>query len=122
MKEYLKKYLPEDRLEEGLKQLEENVPVQYIIGNVNFYGIELEVNKDVLIPRFETELLVEKTVDYIKKTFKEKVNIIDLGTGSGAIALTLKKKIDCEVDAIDISEKALKVDKKNAEKDKYGEA
>ncbi len=112
--EYLKKYLKEDKLEDGLKKLKEGVPVQYIIGNVNFYGIELKIDKNVLIPRFETEYLVEKTMKYAKQYLKEPLKIIDLGTGSGAIAITLKKHLNAEVDAVDISEEALKVAKENA--------
>ena len=108
--EYLKKYLSEDKLEEGLEKLKQNIPVQYIIGDVNFYGYQIKVNENVLIPRFETELLVEKIINYSKKSPK----IIDLGTGSGAIAIALKKQLNCEVDAIDISEKALSLAKENA--------
>ncbi len=108
--EYLKKYLNKDKLEEGLEKLKQNIPVQYIIGDVNFYGYQIKVNENVLIPRFETELLVEKIINYSKKSPK----IIDLGTGSGAIAIALKKQLNCEVDAIDISEKALSLAKENA--------
>lgn len=114
--DYLKKYLPKEKLDEGIKKLNEGLPVQYIIGNVNFYGINLTVNENVLIPRFETEYLVEKTINYVKEHLQKPINIIDIGTGSGNIAITLKKKIDCTVDAIDISEKALKVAKENAKK------
>lgn len=112
--EYLKKYLPKENLKEGLKKLKQGLPVQYIIGNVNFYGNTLKVNKNVLIPRFETEFLVEKTINYAKKYLKEPIKIIDLGTGSGAIAITLKKKLNSIVDAVDISEKALEIAKENA--------
>ena len=112
--EYLKKYLQEDKLEEGLKQLKQGLPVQYIVGNVDFYGYPIIVNKNVLIPRFETELLVEKTINYIKKIFKDKINILDIGTGSGCIAITLKKELNCNVEAVDISEDALQVAKQNA--------
>ena len=112
--EYIKKYLEEDKLEEGLKKLKNGLPVQYIVGNVNFYGIELKVNKNVLIPRFETEYLVQKTIQYAKKYLKEPLKIIDLGTGSGAIAIALKKHLKSAVYAVDISEKALKVAKENA--------
>ena len=87
-KEYLEKYLEKDKLKEGLKKLEKGLPVQYIVGNVNFYGNTLKVNENVLIPRFETETLVEKTIEYSKKYLKEPLKIIDLGTGSGAIAIT----------------------------------
>ena len=114
--DYLKQYLPKDDLEEGLKQLEKGNPPQYIVGNVNFYGNEICVDRSVLIPRFETELLVEKTLSYIKKKFDdvEKLDILDIGTGSGCIAITLKKELGCEIVACDKSEKALEVAKKNA--------
>lgn len=111
--EYLKKYY-KGNIEEAIKQLENGIPVQYIVGNVDFYGLNIKVNKDVLIPRFETEELVEKTINYISKYFDKKVDIIDLGTGSGCISIALKKNIDSNIDAIDISENALKVAKENA--------
>ncbi len=111
--EYLKKYLPKDKLEEGIKRLENGEPVQYIVGNVDFYGYLLSINPSVLIPRFETELLVEKTINYSKKFFSCP-KILDLGTGSGCIAIALKKELKSIVDAIDLSNKALEVAKKNA--------
>ncbi len=113
-KEYLKKYLEPSKWDEGFKMLEEGEPLQYIIGNVNFCGNTIKVNSHVLIPRFETELLVDKTVNYIKELFDLPVKIIDLGTGSGAIAITLKKKLESNVEAIDISREALNVAKENA--------
>lgn len=112
--EYLKKYLDKDKLEEGLEQLKQGIPVQYIVGNIDFYGSTINVNKNVLIPRFETELLVDKTIKYIKTNFKHHVDILDIATGSGCIAITLKKEIDSTVDASDISESALKVAQENA--------
>jgi len=118
--EYLKKYIKENNLDdnyykESLKKLEEGLPIQYIIGNVNFYGNIIKVNKSVLIPRFETELLVDLTIKKIKKIFKDKkVDIIDLGTGSGCIAISLKKEINSNVDALDISKEALEVATQNA--------
>lgn len=112
--DYLKKYIKKEKLEEGLKRLEKGEPVQYIIGNVSFYGLTLDVNKNVLIPRFETEELVYRTINIIKNNFDKKVDILDIGTGSGCIAITLDKKINANIDAIDISKKALKVAKKNA--------
>lgn len=111
--EYLKKYLPSDKYEEGIMLLEQGVPVQYIVGNVDFYGNTFNVNKDVLIPRFETELLVEKTIKYINKYFDKKIDILDIGTGSGCIAITLNKEVDSNVTAVDISEAALNVAKEN---------
>lgn len=115
--EYLKKYLETDKLENGIERLKNGEPVQYIVGNVDFFDLNLDVNKNVLIPRFETEELVEKTLNYIQKYFHYPIRILDMGTGSGCIALTLKKKLEnCEVDASDISDKALEVARQNAKK------
>lgn len=112
---YLEKYLDADKLEDGIRMLKEGIPVQYIVGNVDFYGNIIKVNKDVLIPRFETELLVEKAIKRIHKYFDNKlVNILDLGTGSGCIAISLKKEINSKIDAVDISRKALLVASDNA--------
>lgn len=114
--EYLKKYSPHP-LEESIKRYNQGEPVQYIVGSVNFYGNELKVSKDVLIPRFETEELVEKTIQKIKKKFEKEINIVDIGTGSGCIAITLKKEFsNYKVDAVDISKSALKIAMENAEK------
>ena len=118
--EYLKKYIKEQNLDEEyynkcIKELEQGNPIQYIIGNVNFYGNTIKVNKNVLIPRFETELLVDLTIKKIKKYFSNnKIDILDLGTGSGCIAISLKKEINSNVDALDISSKAITVAKQNA--------
>ena len=112
--EYLKKYLDDDKLKEGIEKLEKGIPVQYIVGNVNFYGNIIKVNKNVLIPRFETELLVEKTINYSKKYLNEPLKILDLATGSGNIAITLKKMLNSKVDAVDISDEALNVARENA--------
>lgn len=112
--EYLKKYLQDKDIDTAIKELENGIPVQYIVGNVDFYGNTINVNKNVLIPRFETELLVDKTIKYIKTNFKNRVDILDIATGSGCIAITLKKEIDSTVDASDISEEALKVAQENA--------
>ncbi len=112
--EYLEKYLNKEKLKEGLEKLKQGLPVQYIVGNVDFYGSILKVNENVLIPRFETETLVEKTIEYSKKYLNEPYKIIDLGTGSGAIAITLKKHLNSSVDAIDISKEALQIAKENA--------
>ena len=110
--EYLKKYLhPEDNLEEAIKRLEKGEPVQYIVGDVDFYGNIIKVNKNVLIPRRETEELVEKTIELIKKIFpNQNISILDIGTGSGCIPITLKKYFpNNNITAIDISQEALKV-------------
>ena len=102
---------------EAVKALEEGKPLQYVIGYVNFYGNQFIVNENVLIPRYETEELVEKTINFSKKFFTKPVDIIDLGTGTGAIGLTLEKKLSINsVDLVDISEKALEVTHQNCVK------
>lgn len=99
----------------SLEALKENKPIQYVIGNVNFYGLKFIVNKNVLIPRFETEELVEQVVEYTKDLNKDKIKILDLGCGSGAIGLTLKSILkDSEVTLTDISKEALEIAKLNA--------
>lgn len=88
-------------------------PLQYIIGNVDFFGLKLQVSNDVLIPRNETEELVDIIVKKFNKS--QPKTILDLGTGSGAIALSLAKKFkDSQVLAVDISSSAISVAKKNA--------
>lgn len=95
--------------------IKNNQPIQYVIGNVNFYGNIFKVNKTVLIPRFETEELVENTLNYIDKYFTLPINIIDLGCGSGAIGISLKKKLEnVSVTLLDISKNALEVARENA--------
>lgn len=114
---YLYKYL--NNLEDYKKAIDKlitGVPVQYIVGNVDFYGLIFDINENVLIPRFETEELVEKSIKYINNFFKGKVDIVDIGTGSGCIAISLKKNLVCNMDAVDISAKALEVAKANANK------
>lgn len=113
--DYLKKYLDSDKLDDGIELLKKGISPQYIVGNVSFYGNIINVNKNVLIPRFETELLVEKTIKYCNKLFSNnKINIIDIGTGSGCISITLKKELDCNVVGVDISNEALEVARENA--------
>ena len=112
--EYLKKYGNKETFESDLLKLEKGIPVQYIVGNVDFYKYNFLVNENVLIPRFETEELVDRTIKYTKQIFNSKVNILDVGTGSGCIAITLKKELDSNVTACDISSKALEVAKMNA--------
>lgn len=92
-----------------------NKPIQYIIGNVDFYGYNYKINKNTLIPRFETEQLVEQTIKYIKQKYKNKnIEILDLCTGSGCIGITLKQEIPfSNVTITDISSKALKIARKN---------
>lgn len=103
-----------DNIEEVLDKLEAHYPVQYLIGNVEFLNTIIHVDERVLIPRFETELLVEKTIQKLKKMKLENPNILELGTGSGCISIALKKNIDCKVSAVDISEDAIQVARENA--------
>lgn len=112
---YLYKYLDNlDEYENAINKLIEGKPVQYIVGNVDFYGLTLKVNENVLIPRFETEELVDRTIKYINQYFNDKIDIVDIGTGSGAIAISIKKNVICNMDAVDISKEALEVAKENA--------
>lgn len=93
-------------------------PIQYILGETGFCGLRFEVNENTLIPRPETEELVELIIRDEEKGKREagKVKILDIGTGSGCIAVSLAKKIaDAEVFAIDVSENALDTAKRNAE-------
>lgn len=110
----IKKYVPEKKQKKALKKLQKGYPVQYIIGNVDFFGIEIDVNKNVLIPRFETEGLVDKLTKLIKQYSFNNPNILDIGTGSGCISIYLKKNLECNVTAIDKSKKAINLAKKNA--------
>jgi release factor glutamine methyltransferase len=91
-------------------------PFQYVLKKANFYGLNYYINNNVLIPRPETERLVELTLSKLETKFKNKdLDVLDIGTGSGIIALTIKRlKPEYNVDATDISTKALKVAKKNA--------
>ena len=113
--EYLKKYY-KGNIDDAIERLNNGEPVQYIVGNVDFYNSNFIVNKNVLIPRFETEELVLNTINFIKEYFNNKVKILDIGTGSGAIAISIKKEVNSEVYATDISKEALEVAKENAER------
>ncbi|WP_304197001.1 peptide chain release factor N(5)-glutamine methyltransferase [Flavobacterium alvei] len=101
-----------------LNQLKKEIPIQYLLGKTSFYGLEFEVNPNVLIPRPETEELVEWIIQSQKsKAESQKIKILDIGTGSGCIAISLAKNIqNTEVFAIDVSEKALATAQKNAKR------
>ena len=104
-----------NQLDKYLKELLQSKPVQYVLNEVWFYKRKYYVNEDVLIPRPETEELVEWIIQDLKATQKRKLHIIDIGTGSGCIPVTLKLELsNAMVDAIDIGDKALLVAKKNA--------
>ena len=107
----------------GIARLKLGEPIQYIIGKQEFYGLDFFVNKNVLIPQPDTEILVVETLENIKQYFYSKnIKILDLCTGSGAIAISIKKNVDkyCgqtnEIWASDISHEALSIAEINSEK------
>ena len=88
-------------------------PLQYIIGRVEFYGMQFKVTRDVLIPRSETEILVEEVINFAKD--KSGLKILDIGTGSGNIPIALAKNLtNAEITSVDVSTKAIEVAKENA--------
>ena len=100
--------------EKVLERIRTGNPVQYIIGFADFMGEKFIVNKNVLIPRDETEILVTKAIEIALKTNSKK--ILDIGTGSGCIACSIAKAIDGLILGIDVSKEALDVANKNAER------
>jgi len=109
-----------DFLQNALLKLKNQIPVQYIVGETAFYGLLFKVDKNVLIPRPETEELVEwilQNLPAVRQVQKnESIKILDIGTGSGCIAISLAKNLpNATVSAIDISVEALNVAKNNAE-------
>ena len=99
-----------------LGQLKKEVPIQYLLGKTSFYGLDFEVNENVLIPRPETEELVEWIINENSIADKtKKLRILDIGTGSGCIAISLAKNLpNAEVFGIDVSKKAIETAKRNA--------
>lgn len=110
-----------DLYREWFKRRLNHEPLQYITGHAYFYGHRFKVNEHVLIPRQETEILVEKVLDDIKNNPKESLSILEIGTGSGCISIALGKKLDelgmkYNIVAIDISKEALDIAAYNLEK------
>lgn len=100
-----------------LSELKQEKPLQYILGTTHFMDLELKVNKHVLIPRPETEELVEWILSDCQVERSRDLKILDIGTGSGCIAIALAKKLpDTKVFALDVSEEALEVAKENAKR------
>ena len=100
------------------KHIKEDVPLSHLVGFEYFYDRKYKVTKDVLSPRMETEELIYKVIEYVKASNKNKFKILDLCTGSGIIAITLKKeleKVSVDVIASDISEEALEIAKENSQ-------
>lgn len=104
-----------DEIESAIQRILADEPLQYITHRADFYGYQFYVDESVLIPRPETEELVYNVIQYLKKSNKKFPLILDIGTGSGCIPITIKKENpDCKVNAIDVSAKALKVAIQNA--------
>lgn len=104
-------------LEQMCYKLKEHQPIQYVLGEAEFYHLKFKVNKNVLIPRPETEELVDLIIKKQKKG--KEINILDIGTGSGCIPISIKKNIpDANVYSLDISDDALEIAKSNAVKNK----
>lgn len=101
----------------GIEKRAKHMPIQYIVNRQEFMGLDFWIEEGILIPRADTEILVEKVMDiYESNYYPLKVKIIDIGTGSGAIAVSLAKYIDnCSIAAIDICPDALRVAAKNAD-------
>jgi len=101
----------------ALAKLNDQIPIQYIIGETTFFGLSFKVNAQVLIPRPETEELVSWIIDSaVSDAIHRSHHILDIGTGSGCIAVSLAKNLDgAKISAIDVSEAALKIAKHNAQ-------
>jgi release factor glutamine methyltransferase len=105
----------QQQLRQAITALLQHQPIQYILGNAWFYGMELQVNENVLIPRPETEELVEWIITDVRESHQTEVRLLDIGTGSGCIPLALKKELpSATVWAVDVSPGALEVARKNA--------
>ena len=109
----------QQKLEEALSRLKKHEPIQYILGEVDFFGRPFKVNSDVHVPRPETETMVK----WVKEDFPElqeeigsDLNLLDIGTGCGLLPITLGKELPLKTSAVDLSEKALDVARENAEK------
>lgn len=106
----------QQHLDQALQRLIQQEPIQYIIGFSEFMGLSIQVTHEVLIPRPETEELVLWILEDLKQIEKPTIRILDIGTGSGCIAIALAKQLpQAEVYALDISKKALEVAQKNAQ-------
>jgi release factor glutamine methyltransferase len=105
-------------VKKGLSRLEAGEPLPHVLGHWEFFGLDLEITPDVLIPRPETELLVERAIKWLE-TVPERRTIADVGTGSGCIAVAIAKSIpDAKIFATDISRPALEIAHRNARRHK----
>lgn len=111
---YNKEFEKEKELEKLVKKRANNYPIEYLTNRVSFYGETFIIKEGVLIPRPETELLIDNAIEILKKK-KETVNIVEIGTGSGIISVMLALLVkDIKIIAVDINEKALSLAKENA--------
>ena len=106
----------QNQLNQALTRLECGEPFPYVLGHWEFFGLDFDITSDVLIPRPETELLVEKAVTWLQESPARRT-VADIGTGSGAIAVSIAVNVrDVNILATDISKQALQVAQRNAEK------
>lgn len=101
-----------DRFEQIVARRENREPMQYILGKAEFYGLDFKVNKHVLIPRPDTEILTEKVIDFVKDN---PYTVLDIGTGSGCIPVTIAKNCpNAKLYTVDVSQDATKIAEENA--------
>ncbi len=110
----LLKEIYKDKINVALEKIKHNYPIQYLIGYVDFCGLKINCDERALIPRFETEFLVDKTIKLIKKNNLPYPNICEIGTGTGCISITLTKNLNAKITSIDKSIDALNLAKENA--------
>ena len=112
--ELLTKLYPRE-MDKVIEKINNDYPIQYLIGNVDFYGYKINVDERALIPRFETEGLVDELIKLIKNQhFLENLQILEAGTGSGCIAIALSKELNTSIDTVDISKSAIDLASSNA--------
>lgn len=105
-----------DQFREYVKRRMRREPVQYILGETEFYGLPFKVSPEVIIPRQETELMVDVVIEHVRSLEDQSLKILDIGTGSGCIAISLAKQLpDCSIWGMEKSSSALEVAKKNAD-------
>ena len=102
------------KYEKGIQKIAQGKPIQYITKQQEFMGLNIKVNENVLIPQPDTEILVEEAIKIVKASKKEQPTVLDLCTGSGAIAIAIAKNTTAKVWGIDISQEALNIAKENA--------
>jgi release factor glutamine methyltransferase len=111
-----------DTLRGLVKRRSEREPLQHIVGSTSFCGFDIAVSRDALIPRPETELLAERAVEFLTTFDSQSATVLDFGTGSGCVAISLaKKRPTVTVHALDVSDAALQVARQNAARHEAGE-